>query len=465
MTTQRGSGRHRAEDDGGFAVLLREGRGHEQCYDAFSPALYRYCWSLLGPGPGEEDAPGAAVYATFLAAVELLPRLRDRNAVRPWLFALARTACQHRGFARSTPYGALPTSAEERPVVNAVLQMPPSQRELLELSMRHGLSHTQIATVLGLDPETTGELCRSAAKRAVDLLSDEVEPDGAMPFRPVPADLPGLLSSVALPGPPRSLRERVVSDCADPDAAPKRQAAGTLVRPLGPNGFPLHRTRGPVPSAPQGPEEAPLFDATEEDADPARVPADRVTTFDLPLPHYTEPLSELAPAVGGAAPDERDQRSRWLLPATAGLATALVAFGLWGAGALLRDVPETTVAEGPPPGQVNATPLSGDAAGTPEPDRDHGPAAAGTAPTASAPGTPPPTGERSATADPTSGPHHPDTPPSPGPHPGPESRPSPEASPSTAAPSPDPVSEKPDDAVTTLLDGVRDLLGLDRDQR
>ncbi|MFC7744325.1 hypothetical protein ACFQXA_30310 [Nocardiopsis composta] len=75
----------------------------ERRYDAFAPALYRYCWSLVGP-----QAADAALRRALLAAPRLAGELSDPDDLQPWLFALARTACRRHGFAAVSPTPAWP---------------------------------------------------------------------------------------------------------------------------------------------------------------------------------------------------------------------------------------------------------------------------------------------------------------------------------------------------------------------
>ncbi|GAA3750944.1 DNA-directed RNA polymerase specialized sigma24 family protein [Spinactinospora alkalitolerans] len=400
MTAQRKTEGNRVEDDVEFAVMLREGRGHAECYDAFAPALYRYCWTLLGPGPGGQDAPGegeepgaapdAAVHEAFLAAVELLDRLRDRADLRPWLFALARAACQRHGFAQRSPYGGLATVEKERPVVDVMLRLPPSHRELLELYLRHGLSATQIATMLGLDSDTAGELCRASVHRAIDVLAEKSPgPDRPGATQWALVDVAALMDVLPPPGPPKSLRERVLADCAAPDREQERRRCAVLMRPLGPDGFPLHRARGPIAGA-AGPRERAEGSAgaadqaegagpVEEESTP--MPSDRITTADTPARNGPEQVAELAPKADGALQEsgERDgeRRTRWAAPVIAGLATVAVVLVLWAAGVFLVSPPPGSIAQAPVPAPGSAEPTSTEVAGDQLPGRIPPPAADG----------------------------------------------------------------------------------------
>ena len=63
-----------------------------QAYDKYASPLYTYCRSLL-----REPADAAdAVQDTFVIAASRLAGLRDRERLRPWLYAVARNECRRR---------------------------------------------------------------------------------------------------------------------------------------------------------------------------------------------------------------------------------------------------------------------------------------------------------------------------------------------------------------------------------
>ncbi|MFB9799733.1 RNA polymerase sigma factor, partial [Streptomonospora salina] len=241
------AGRHSSAPGSELAAALRHSTGYDRCYDLFAARIYRYCWSLLGPGGSgsEPDRAAAALHETFLAAAQRIDALRDDREFAAWLFALARTAARRRGFSPRSPYAQLATAEAEQAAVHLSLRMAPSNRELLELYLRHGLPAPLIARVLGLDAETAAELCRTAVLRAADHLTRYAlapdHTDGLGPDRGVRA----VLADFEPPGPPPALREQVLEDCASPLAAARRRAAAEAVDPLGSNGFPLHRNRKP----------------------------------------------------------------------------------------------------------------------------------------------------------------------------------------------------------------------------
>ncbi|MFL1380263.1 sigma-70 family RNA polymerase sigma factor [Nocardiopsis protaetiae] len=371
----------------------------EALYDAFAPALYRYAWSLLGEGPGAADA----VHDGLVAARTLTERPADPAERTSWLYALVRAAARRRGFVHVCPYARLATVPAEVPVARMFSRLPASHRELVELHLRHALSASAIARVLGLDHDLCAELARSAVRRAADGLAEARDPERAARARErVPADegppspaawrarMEEVSTALALlrpPGPPPGLRERVVDTCTDPALDDERRRIAREMHPLTSDGYPLHRSRAA--------EDAAGVAAAAEDTDadtgvprPARVlPGDRLSTADHPVrEEHRAPL----PGPEGAAEDGEEvapRRSRRALPVIAGLATAALAMALWGwAGAV--DDPATVIGAGPDDPRPEGSVFTG--VETASSAADTRPEAGPTAPASPAPGTPDP---------------------------------------------------------------------------
>jgi RNA polymerase sigma factor (sigma-70 family) len=138
--------------------------GLAEAYDRYASPLYTYCRSLL-----REPADAAdAVQDTFVIAASKLAGLRDRNRLRPWLYAVARNECHRRLRARSvqvaTPLDEMPdvtdTSADvsgeaerddlRRLLRSAVRGLNEGEQDLIELQLRQGLDVAEIAAVLGV---------------------------------------------------------------------------------------------------------------------------------------------------------------------------------------------------------------------------------------------------------------------------------------------------------------------------
>ncbi|MFF4869950.1 hypothetical protein [Streptomyces sp. NPDC000961] len=168
---------HRATDQGPRTL----GRRPPARYEAALDGLFTYCLSVLC-----DHDTATAVLGDVLAVAERhhgrCPS--DEDGRTAWLYALARWAClrslgeqrrkrqgAHTGRPAVTPPEPPRVSAEtaERHRAElALLAWPeaagttPEQREALELAVRHGLSHRQVAAVLSLDPLAARELLATA---------------------------------------------------------------------------------------------------------------------------------------------------------------------------------------------------------------------------------------------------------------------------------------------------------------
>jgi RNA polymerase sigma factor (sigma-70 family) len=153
--------------DGDQALVVaaqRDPRAFAPLYLRYVEAVYGYCHRRLGTKEAAEDAT-SLVFAKALAG---LPRYRpDRSTFRSWLFTIAHNVViDHQRAARPTqPFagiGEVPDrepgpevvvlAAEERRSVGAFLvEMPPDQRQVLELRLA-GLTTAEIGSVLGRRP-------------------------------------------------------------------------------------------------------------------------------------------------------------------------------------------------------------------------------------------------------------------------------------------------------------------------
>lgn len=73
-------------------VLAGDAIGHAELYDRHAAELYQYCLSMLR----DRGRAVGALGITFMIAAGRLAELRDRDRLRPWLYALARDECRRR---------------------------------------------------------------------------------------------------------------------------------------------------------------------------------------------------------------------------------------------------------------------------------------------------------------------------------------------------------------------------------
>jgi RNA polymerase sigma factor (sigma-70 family) len=154
------------EDDHALveAVRRRDPAGLEGMYRRYADRLYTYARVLLRDSHGAADA----VHDTFLAANSCIGQLRDPGQLRSWLYAIVRNECRRqlkvRG--RGVPLDAVDEPAAEPPeperavdagqvrelVHAAAAGLNPSDREVLDLAIRHDLSAPEVGAAMGLAP-------------------------------------------------------------------------------------------------------------------------------------------------------------------------------------------------------------------------------------------------------------------------------------------------------------------------
>lgn len=295
------------------------------------PELYQYCWSLLGPGSVAEQSdqpPGArlsgacaAVWDTTLTAVdrhEDWTSSTEAPELRVWLFALARAACQRTGWGRDSPYASVTPTAAERVTATLMNQLAPSQRELLELTLRHGLSPGQVSAVVGLDTTTVTRLSDAAVVHSREIVAtDGVELGDAETISDA-EQLRGLLAELAPPHPPAQLETMIQLACTSPDHASARRAATNRLGPYGSTLLPQHRGPHPERAVP----------ATEDRSSAAARATDG--PHDRPARHTARtPVTTDVPPVRANHGSETPARRNWIVPAVAGLCTVMVALTVW----------------------------------------------------------------------------------------------------------------------------------------
>ena len=144
------------------AIVAGDPAGLAEAYDRYATPLYSFCRSML-----REPADAAdAVQDTFVIAAPRMAGLRDPERLRSWLYAVARNECHRRLRAGSqhAPIEEAPDVTDEAADVAADVEradlralvrdalggVGPSEREILELQLRQGLSGGEVADVLGV---------------------------------------------------------------------------------------------------------------------------------------------------------------------------------------------------------------------------------------------------------------------------------------------------------------------------
>jgi RNA polymerase sigma factor (sigma-70 family) len=282
------------------AIVAGDQNGLAAAYGRYAPALHAYCRSLLAEPADAADA----VQDTFIITAAKVSGLRDHERFRPWLYAVARNECHRRLRARATAagldeagdvtdesadVGTRAERAELRELVSAALAgLNPTDREVIELNLRHELDGADLAGALGVPRNHAHALASRARgqfetslgvllvarsgrpacpeldemlagwdgkltvlmRKRVNRHIENCDVCGERKRRELrPAMLLGLLPLVALPDSLRIQVFRLVSD----DSPAARAYRARVVRrsePFGPDGF-------PVPIDPPGPVRPP----------------------------------------------------------------------------------------------------------------------------------------------------------------------------------------------------------------
>ena len=172
-------------DDGEIVAAITAGDlgGLAVAYDTYATPLHGYCrWMLRDPGQA-----GEALRETFVTAAASLGGLKDASQLRGWLYATARDECHRRlrtaeaGFDEGTGEDdapAVPGTRNEQAVVRRVLreilaELKPEEQEVIELTVRHGLDDSELATVLEVSwnrAHTLASQARVQLERTLDAL-------------------------------------------------------------------------------------------------------------------------------------------------------------------------------------------------------------------------------------------------------------------------------------------------------
>lgn len=249
-------------------------------FDRYGPQLFDYCHALLR----DQDAASLALHDTMLTVEAHADRLRDPNELRGWLYALARRQCRRvlSGPDRPTVRREAPESPDEfatqqerqrhhdarRMVHGAMARLTGRQRESVDLTIRHGLTDTELAHVFAISLEEAAALAEGSREDLADAVEEKVG------HRRI--SLNKLMSVLPIAQTPADLEQRVMATAIDPALAQQRAAIASRAMPFTPAGWPAedsersgHRatstktTRVPVPppAAPVPPPAPPVLAA------------------------------------------------------------------------------------------------------------------------------------------------------------------------------------------------------------
>ncbi|HEX4811178.1 MAG TPA: hypothetical protein VFV66_00295, partial [Nonomuraea sp.] len=203
--------------------------------DQHGARLYDYCRTELAAGDAEQAVAGALLTAHLHGG-----RVTDLALRRAWLYALARA---HRAIvAKPASIGSWSRPGRMSELLpEALLSLGRPQRELLDLSVRHGLSDAELGAIYAVGAEEV----RAVVARAAAGLEAWFAAIMASRGRDGCPDLTARMAEwVAAPG--RRARARIgrhIQSCATCRAAPRAMTAAALLRRL-----PIASVPGTLPS-------------------------------------------------------------------------------------------------------------------------------------------------------------------------------------------------------------------------
>lgn len=148
-----------------------------EVYEALFRYVYAYCRRRT-PADRLDDA----VSEVFLAVWRRIDQMPDEPEVLPWLYSVAygvlsnqrRTAFRRRNLDRKlaaigieaveAPEDFIVTRHESEQVLQAANALKAKEREILRLSIWEDLSHSEVATVLGISVDTAKQRLSRARK-------------------------------------------------------------------------------------------------------------------------------------------------------------------------------------------------------------------------------------------------------------------------------------------------------------
>jgi RNA polymerase sigma-70 factor, ECF subfamily len=153
-----------AADDSSLVETAKQDRqAFAALYRANVEPVYRFCYHRLNSREAAEDATSEV----FMKALARLHTHQSDRSFRSWLFAIAHNVVidTYRARKPANPLNAIPeivdlapspeewalTAAAVQEVRNVLSELPPGQREILELRLA-GLTGAEIADVLGRSP-------------------------------------------------------------------------------------------------------------------------------------------------------------------------------------------------------------------------------------------------------------------------------------------------------------------------
>lgn len=165
-------------------IADRDPGAFELLYSRYARAVYGLALRRLGDRERAEEAVQETFASVWRSAGSFRP---DRGAAASWLYAVARNAIVDRFRLQGDPVAVVPEVASEEHgpdevaetgwvawrVHRALEELPPGEREVIELAYWSGLSQREVASFLNIPLGTVKTRTRSALGRLAEILDGE----------------------------------------------------------------------------------------------------------------------------------------------------------------------------------------------------------------------------------------------------------------------------------------------------
>lgn len=215
-------------DDLRLSQALKSGQPHAlaDLNAAYGPWLYDYAHALLR----DRDWAADALYDALLTVRARAATVPPADRLRGWLYGVVRDEC----LARLADPGQQPAvrqeaadavaaaaddpvrlAARRRIVLAALAELTSREREIADLTLRHGLGAVELAEVLGISAREAAEQALAAHAEIARVLKERLG-------KPVDSDrLPGALEVLPFAMAPAGLSDRVAAAAPPPRTAPE----------------------------------------------------------------------------------------------------------------------------------------------------------------------------------------------------------------------------------------------------
>ncbi|MCP2337675.1 RNA polymerase sigma factor [Actinomadura rupiterrae] len=237
-------------------LASREAGAEARLYDAYAARLHDYAASVLREGPAAD-----VVHDVLVDAARRAARVRDRERLGAWLYGATRARLRRRTFPRPH-WDWTPAAGESRPAVPFEVRAAldhlmdatgPTERELLLLTGRHGLTADDLEAVLGRPARQLRRRCAQAWRHAAEIVAAHTAahiPAGALST--VPIKVQGATAPNGLPYTTTRPAHPPSSYPVDPQPPHATPPFGTRLPSLPPTGLagPQPHSAPPVPGTP-----------------------------------------------------------------------------------------------------------------------------------------------------------------------------------------------------------------------